>query len=71
MTTTRPSRSRKRPVQTLVGQGKSTVEIAQRLHIGGKTMDPRLRRIKARLHLATHPQLTCEAPQWVAENIVG
>jgi DNA-binding NarL/FixJ family response regulator len=58
-------------VFTLIGQGKSTLEIAQLLHIGGKTVDTHRRRIKAKLHLATNPQLTCEAAQWVAENIVG
>ena len=48
----------------LLGQGRSTEEIGRRLHISAKTVETHRVRIKARLGLATVPELIAYAARW-------
>ena len=49
----------------LIGQGRSTKEIATQLHISVKTVEVHRVNIKARLHLTTSPELVHYAVRWV------
>lgn len=50
----------------LIGQGKSTKEIAEQLHLSHKTVAVHRGRIKEKLGLATAPELVHQAFQWVS-----
>lgn len=50
----------------LLGEGLSTREIGQRLHISSKTVDTHRLNMKAKLHLRTLPELMRYAVKWGA-----
>jgi DNA-binding NarL/FixJ family response regulator len=52
----------------LVGQGLSTNEIGQRLHISGKTVETHRIHIKEKLKLKTAAEFTAHAVRWAAAN---
>ena len=52
----------------LLGQGLGSSEIAQRLHLGIKTIETHRQRIKGKLHLKSGLDLVRHATQWVLEN---
>lgn len=54
----------------LIGQGRSTKEIAAQLHISVKTVEVHRVNMKARLKLATSPELVHYAVRWV-ESAAG
>jgi DNA-binding NarL/FixJ family response regulator len=49
----------------LIGRGFGTSEIAERMHIGVKTVGSYRRRIKDKLNLEGGSELTRQAVQWV------
>jgi DNA-binding NarL/FixJ family response regulator len=49
-----------------IGQGLSTTEIADRLHISTKTLETHRMHIKAKLRFATAAELTAYAARWIA-----
>jgi len=49
----------------LIGQGKSTVQIAEELHLSPKTVEAHRARIKEKLDLRTMPELISFASRWV------
>ncbi len=49
----------------LTGQGESTKDIAQRLHVSVKTIDTYRARIKEKMHLKSANELMRRAVQWV------
>lgn len=51
-------------VLELIGQGLATREIAERLHVSGKTVDSHREHIKQKLHLSSAPELLKFAIQW-------
>lgn len=55
-------------VFTLIGQGVTTRQIAERLKISTKTVETHRENIKAKLSLKTGMELTRRAVQWVLEN---
>ena len=52
----------------LIGQGLGSSEIAQRLHLGIKTIETHRQRIKGKLDLKNSLELVRHATQWVLEN---
>ncbi len=52
----------------LLGQGLGSSEIAQRLHLGIKTVETHRQRIKGKLDLKNSLELVRHATQWVLEN---
>ena len=52
----------------LIGQGLGSSEIAQRLHLGIKTIETYRQRIKGKLDLKNSLELVRHATQWVLEN---
>jgi DNA-binding NarL/FixJ family response regulator len=52
-------------VLQLIGQGKGTSEIAQHLHLSGKTVEAHRANIKRKLDLKTGPELVRYAVRWV------
>jgi DNA-binding NarL/FixJ family response regulator len=50
----------------LLGQGLRTSQIAQRLHISGKTVETHRSHIKRKLNLPGHAELTAYAVRWAA-----
>lgn len=52
----------------LIGQGLGSSEIAQRLHLGIKTIETHRQRIKGKLDLKSGLELVRHATQWVLEN---
>ena len=52
----------------LLGQGLGSSEIAQRLHLGIKTIETHRQRIKDKLDLKNSLELVRHATQWVLEN---
>jgi len=55
----------------LIGQGKSTREISERLHISVKTVEVHRVNIKTKLKIATAPELIRHAVRWVESNGAG
>jgi len=55
-------------VMRLFGEGWSTEEIAQRLHLSSKTVDVHRAHIKEKLGLKTTPEFQRFAIRWVASN---
>jgi len=55
----------------LIGKGRGTREICQRLGLGVSTVDTYRARIKAKLHLENASQLTHEAICWVSAGETG
>lgn len=51
-----------------IGQGKSTREIAARLHLSVKTIETHREHIKSKLNLKNGAELNRHAVQWVLEN---
>ena len=51
-----------------IGNGLTTAQIAEKLHLGVKTIETHRRRIKEKLNLTTTAQLARSATQWVLEN---
>jgi DNA-binding NarL/FixJ family response regulator len=49
----------------LIGRGKSTIQIAQELHISTKTVEAHRAHIKEKLHLSTMSELISFAARWV------
>lgn len=60
--------NRELEVFQLIGNGLTTQEIAEKLHLGVKTIETHRRRIKEKLNLKTTAQLARDATQWVLEN---
>jgi DNA-binding NarL/FixJ family response regulator len=56
-------------VLQLIGQGRSTREIASALHVDVKTIETYRARIKVKLNLATAPELAQYARKWLEESI--
>jgi DNA-binding NarL/FixJ family response regulator len=52
----------------LIGEGLSTGQVAERLHISRHTIDTHRQRIKEKLNLASAGELTRSAMQWVLEG---
>ena len=49
----------------LIGRGKSTVQIAEELHLSTKTVEAHRAHVKAKLDLKTMPELISFASRWV------
>jgi DNA-binding NarL/FixJ family response regulator len=49
----------------LIGRGKSTVQIAEELHLSTKTVEAHRAQVKAKLDLRTMPELISFASRWV------
>ena len=49
----------------LIGRGKSTVQIAEELHLSTKTVEAHRAQVKAKLDLKTMPELISFASRWV------
>jgi DNA-binding NarL/FixJ family response regulator len=60
--------NREMEVLTLIGQGKTTREIAEQLHLSIHTIESYREKLRAKLGLANGAQLTRFAAQWVLEN---
>jgi DNA-binding NarL/FixJ family response regulator len=52
----------------LIGQGMTTREIAERLHVSVHTVETHRQRIKTKLNLDTSAILSREATQWLLEK---
>lgn len=52
----------------LIGQGRTTREISNCLHLGMSTVDTYRARIKTKLHLENSSQLSHEAIRWVSDG---
>lgn len=52
----------------LIGIGKTTNEIAEKLNLGVKTVETHRRRIKDKLNITNSAQLARDATQWILEN---
>jgi DNA-binding NarL/FixJ family response regulator len=52
----------------LVGRGRNSREIAERLHLGETTVDTYRARIKEKLHIRNAAELYSRAAQWVQEK---
>jgi len=55
-------------VYQLIGEGLSTRQIAERLHLSPKTVDTHREHLKRKLKLQTLNQLVRHAAQWVMEQ---
>jgi DNA-binding NarL/FixJ family response regulator len=51
-----------------IGQGLSTRQIAEQLHLSIKTIETHRESIKQKLNVQTSSELTCHAVQWVLER---
>lgn len=51
-----------------IGQGLSTRQIAEQLHLSVKTIETHRESIKQKLNIQTSSELTCHAVQWVLEQ---
>lgn len=60
--------TRELEVFTLIGQGLSTAEIAEKLHLSGKAIETHREKIKKKLSLRTSNELNRYAVQWFMEN---
>jgi DNA-binding NarL/FixJ family response regulator len=49
----------------LIGRGKSTVQIAEELHLSTKTIESHRANVKEKLNLRTMPELISFASRWV------
>ena len=55
-------------VFTLIGNGLTTVEIGEKLHLSTKTIETHRQKIKLRLNLRKAAELSRAAAQWVVSN---
>jgi len=60
--------NRELEVFKMIGNGKTTAEIAKTLHLSVKTIETHRQRIKSKLQLGNASQLVREATQFVLEN---
>ena len=60
--------NRELQVFEMIGQGMSTVEIAEKLEVSPKTIESHRKVIKTKLNVQTAAQLSRRAFQWVQEN---
>lgn len=51
-----------------IGSGKTTIEIAARLHLSVKTIETHRQKIKTKLNLRNTAELSREAAQWTMQN---
>ena len=49
----------------LIGRGKSTVQIAEELHLSTKTVETHRAHVKKKLDLRTMPELISFASRWI------
>jgi DNA-binding NarL/FixJ family response regulator len=52
----------------MIGEGLSTVQIAEKLHVSPKTVESHRKTIKQKLNVQSSPQLSRRAFQWVMEK---
>jgi DNA-binding NarL/FixJ family response regulator len=55
-------------VFTLIGQGMTTGQVAEKLHLSPRTIETYRQRLKAKLNVDSGGKLNREAVQWVLEN---
>jgi DNA-binding CsgD family transcriptional regulator len=60
--------NRELEVFRLIGEGLSTGQLAERLHISRHTIDTHRQRIKEKLNLASATELSRAAMQWVLQG---
>jgi DNA-binding NarL/FixJ family response regulator len=60
--------NREMEVFQMIGQGLTTKQIANRLHLSPKTVEAHREKIKTKLNLANSAQLSHRAFQWVHQN---
>jgi len=60
--------NRELEVFEMIGQGLTTKQIAERLHLSPKTIETHREKIKTKLNLANSTELSHRAIQWVLEN---
>lgn len=60
--------NRELEVYELIGQGMTTRQIAEKLHLSPKTIETHREHIKAKLHIENNNQLVHFATQWQMEN---
>ncbi len=60
--------NRELEVFEMIGQGLTTQQIAQRLHLSAKTVETHREKIKGKLNLKNSSELSRRAVQWALEN---